>query len=305
MKIFAYTIDGLSVGFDIKVWTNDILSGNTAFLLGEDIDSPPSGYTDVSSIISWGTCGENLGLNYVQIRNEMKIFLPATGLTQQEINILTEYNLYNYYMIYDYISDGTTIISADPPTDVDYDILGLFKKRTIVKGELTKVEYYGEYNSTGQTYSRLVVSEDRVYKRINQMANRREMKIKWYLSDGSVGYEKDTLKYYSNTEAMVELDTRRSNIISELKINTVGLIMMCSGVTSIQAQAIGKPLLSTYSAEITKYVQGYEQELRDAIANDSTYQYLTCAIPGAGGLTIRQYLIAGLTIDYSVNNINT
>ncbi|NJO64324.1 MAG: hypothetical protein HC836_41010 [Richelia sp. RM2_1_2] len=309
MKLLAYILSGQTLGVDIEIWDNINLLGNPPFIIGEDEDMTPSGYTDISTILGWGNLGGNV-LNYNNVRIQIKYLLPdsLSGLTESELEVVHNYSLDNYCLIYDYIdysNYANDINAKKPPINLDYDIIGLHKKRYLVKGELVKVEYYGEYNPVNKQYSKLVVSEDRIYYRENQMAHKREMTIKWYLNDGSVGFSKDTLKYYSTTEAMSELDTRRSNIISELKINTVGLIMMCSGVTSIQAQVIGKPLLSSYSTQISKYVQGYEQELRDSIANDNIYQYLNCVIPNTGGITIRQYLISGLTIDYSINNINT
>jgi len=189
--------------------------------------------------------------------------------------------------------------------EINYDIIGLHKKRTIVKGELIKVEYYGDFDPITNTYYQKIVSEERVYYRVNQMVSRREMLIKWYLSDGSVGVEKSTVKYYSTIESIQELDSRRSNIISDLKINTIGLIAVCSGITSLQAQLVGRPFVSTYALEISKFLQGYEGELKSAILNDTIYGWLNLSIPNTGGLTIRQYLLSGLDVDYDINNVNT
>jgi hypothetical protein len=236
-------------------------------------------------------------------------YLPLSNPTSNQVAILNQYILNSYFMIYDYLTDsinsGDVMLSAKPPVNVDYDIIGLHKKRTLVKGELVKVEYFGNYDDVTKNFSNKVIAEDRIYYRVNQMVSKRVMSIKWFLNDGSVGYEKTTTKYYSTTESMQELDTRRSNIISDLKINTVGLVMMCSGVTSVEAQTIARPMVSTYNLEISKYLQGYEQELRTAVANDVTYSWLNLTIPNTGGMTIRQYLISGLTVDYNINNTNT
>lgn len=306
MKLLAYILNGEILGVEKTSWHGDEFSG-VVFSACTDNTVVPNDYSDISSLKNWGKFGEECGLTYVQVRNVIRPFIPSdkSSLSQDEIDILVNYNLYDYFVLYDHINDGSTIINAHPPVDVDYDILSLHKKRTIVKGELIKVEYFGSYDYSTKIYSNKIISEDRIYYKINQLLNRREMTIKWYLSNGAVGFQKQTIKYYSNQEAMAELDTRRANVISELKINTVGLIMVCSGVTSIQAQGIGKPLVSTYNLEMSKYVQGYEQELRDAILNDSTYAWLNLVIPNAGGMTIRQYLISGLTVDYTINNTNT
>ena len=49
--------------------------------------------------------------------------------------------------------------SIEDPSKIDYDILGLNKKRTIIKGELRQVEYYKNYDYSSNTYSDLVVLE--------------------------------------------------------------------------------------------------------------------------------------------------
>lgn len=307
--LLAYQINGQTVGIDIQSWNDIDLNGNNPFKYIYSGDTIPSGYINISSLLNWGIFGDSV-LNFNNTRMEMRNLLPDsfTGLTQQEIEVVQKYSLDDYCMIYDYIDYSNYVNNINPnkpPMSLDYDIIGLHKKRYLVKGELVKVEYYGEYDHITKQYSKLVVSEDRVYYRENQMVSRREMTINWYDNDGSVCVTKNTTKYYSITESMQELDTRRANVISDLKINTVGLIMMCSGVTSIQAQAIGRPFMSTYSVEISSYLHGYEQELNNAIYNDTTFSWLNAVIPNSGGITIRMYLLNGLDIDYEINNINT
>lgn len=308
-KLLAYKINNQVVGVDISTWTVSDLDGNEPFKFIYNDQIIPNNYVDISSIINWGTFGE-IVLNFNNVRIQLRNLLPTslTGLTQSELEVIQKYSLDHYCLIYDYIDYSNYVNSINPqkpPMNLDYDIIGLHKKRYLVKGELIKVEYYGEYNHTTKQYSKLVVSEDRVYYRVNQMVDRREMVIKWYDNDGTVCTTKNTTKYYSITESMQELDTRRANIIADLKINTVGLVMICSGVTSVQAQTIARPMVSTYNLEISKYLQGYEQELRDAITNDTLYSWLNCVIPNTGGYTIRMYLLDGLDVDYEINNVNT
>jgi hypothetical protein len=87
-----------------------------------------------------------------------------------------------------------------------------------------------------------------------------------------------------------------------LKITVIGLISMSSGITTVQAQITGVPFLNRYSIEVNKFVLGYEDELKIAIANDNEFTWLNLIIPNTGGITIRQYLISELTIDYTINN---
>lgn len=130
-----------------------------------------------------------------------------------------------------------------------------------------------------------------------------DLKIK-LLSDGSTGYTKNTTKYYTLPEAIDAGETRRSNVITNLKITVLGLIMAASGVTAISAQDLAVPFLNFYTLQVSKYIQGFEDDLKNSINNDTNFTWLNLVIPNTGGITIRQYLISELTIDYTINNIN-
>lgn len=156
--------------------------------------------------------------------------------------------------------------SEDSPELIDYDIIGLHKKRTITFGELVTVQYYNNYDGT--TYSDLVVEETRVYNRdANGLAQTRDLTIKWYYKNDVVGLIKPTTKYYSPAESIEEGINRRSNIIAQAKIYTLGAV----------GQANAFDLLSTVKNEIQLFLDGYTDPLRNAI-NVSTKPYLTQAI---------------------------
>jgi hypothetical protein len=319
MKLLAYTIDGEKIGVDITSWNKDILNGNEVFLAIEDGVSIPSGYSDISSITNWDSFGgaahsldtnENLDLTEIQIRNEIKKLLTpeqstgnTSGLTQSEISILQEYNLDSYYTLYDYFETLPYYVDpSKPPYDYDYDILGLHKKRHFDKGELYKVEYYGDYDFVTDTYSKLLVHEDRTYYRINEMVHRREMNICWHLNNGLSGATKNTTKYYTRQESIVAGERRRRHIISGIKVNTLGLIMMTSGVTQLEAQNLGFAFLTQYADAVDVYIEGALQFLYDAILNDSDHSWLNNEVPNAGGLTIRQWMYNEVLLDYTINN---
>lgn len=311
MKILGYILNGQTLGVDLTSWGDHEFTGIT-FSACTDITTIPSNYADISSIMNWVKFGQDCNLNYVQIRNEIKKLLPnnLSQLSVDEINGLKTYNLYKYFKIYDRVGDGNVIQSDHPPVDVNYDIMGYAKKRTFNQGELIKVNYYENYSPTSNTYSGLVVSEKRTYYRINQLLNSRTIDIAWYLDDTiTTGYTKTTYKNYTPLEAIQAGQARRENVIADLEINVIGLLMQLgtggTGTTtlnSLQAQMNGAPFLSTYNAQISKFIQGFEQDIKTAIAIDTTYPWLNLVIPNTGGITIRQYLIGGLTIDYTENN---
>ncbi len=142
--------------------------------------------------------------------------------------------------------------SIDDPSLIDYDILGLHKKRTIVKGELILVEYFRDFDDIAQVYSDLVVKETRSYVR-NQigLALSRDMEITWYLKNGEIGVIKNTRKFYNSKESMTEGSTRRLNIIEEAK----------AYVLSVVGQANAFDLLSALKSYIELYKDGYRAPL--------------------------------------------
>lgn len=156
--------------------------------------------------------------------------------------------------------------SNESPENIDYDIFGLHKKRTIVKGELLCTEYYREYDGTN--YSDLIVKEERAYNRdALGLVQTRVQTVTWYLYDGKVGCVKKTTKYYSPQESIEEGVSRRDNVISEAKIYCLGAL----------GQAYAFDLLTGLKPYIAIYLDGYKQPLIDSV-NASTKPYLTPAM---------------------------
>ena len=302
-KLLAYQIGGQSVGVDITTWYNSQLNGNRTFKVIVSGDTIPNSYADISSIINWGRFGENEE-SYANVRLEIQNILPEslTGLTESELSIVSEYKLDSYYRIYDYIEFDDSVDPQIAPLNLDYDILGLHKKRYFDKGELYKVEYYGEHIPQTNTYSKLCVIENRIYYRTNRMLNRREMDITWYYNDGTSGETKHTIKYYTLEAAISAGEVRRRNVVSNLKMNTVGLLMMTSGITQTEAEILGFEFLNVHNNKISKYIEGVESILKNAILTDSEFTWLDNVIPNTGGITIRLYLNDNVNIDYTINN---
>lgn len=163
---------------------------------------------------------------------------------------------------YDYLQESSSPkafkIGYEDPTIIDYDIMGFHKKRTIVFGELSKVEYYEFYD--GVDYSNLILEETRVYTRdANGLVQYRNQTSKWYLVDDTIGLIKNTVKYYTLEEAVQEGIDRRSNVISKAKAYVI---------TNI-GQAYSFDLLTSVKTEIQYFLDGYTQPLRDAVINSS------------------------------------
>lgn len=153
---------------------------------------------------------------------------------------------------------------CEDPGLIDYDILGLQKKRTIIYGELQQVDYYSNYD--GFTYENLAVKEQRRYWRdaITGLVKFRELEIDWYnFNEVSIKNE-HFKKFYSPEESIAEGIDRRTNIINSTKSLAVAYLGLNYSFD----------LLTSVKTQIDYFINGYTQPLRDAITN-STKPYLT------------------------------
>jgi hypothetical protein len=167
--------------------------------------------------------------------------------------------------------------STQDPRNLDYDIFGLMKKRTIVKGELVKVEYFRNFENN--EYSDLVVEENRTFVRDSiGIIQSRDILIKWFLEDDTVGCTKEWTKYYNSDEAIQEGIDRRKNMISVAKTTLLRELALIHGVPINQSYAFD--LLLSVSTQMKYFEEGYTQPLRDAISA-STKPYLTESIKTA------------------------
>jgi hypothetical protein len=169
--------------------------------------------------------------------------------------------------------------SIENPSKIDYDILGLNKKRTIIKGELRQVEYYKNYIASSNTYSDLVVSEFRDYTR-NEIGivQYRNQTSNWILSDGTTGLTENFTKYYTQEEGIQEGLDRRNNMIGFAKTSLLDGLKVIYGEPANQSYAFD--MLTSVRAQMDYFVQGYTQPLRDAVSA-STKAYLTVGIKEA------------------------
>ena len=222
----------------------------------------------------------------VEVNSNEFILLFAKGIT--------------HFKLYDYMDNMPSSEYLTSPYNYDFNILGLSKKRVFTKGELNKIDYYG-YVDTGGTHQELVLTEYRTFYRKDRMVYMRKMDIDWYLSDDSTGATKTTFKHYSVEESLKLGERRRRNIISDLKISSIGLLELISGLTRVEATLHGMIFLGVITAEITQYIEGMEDPLKAKImsCSETGCEWLDDVIPNTGGITVRQYLYSGVDIDYS------
>lgn len=174
--------------------------------------------------------------------------------------------------------------SSENPSQIDYDILGFNKKRTIIKGELRQVEYYRNYISSSQTYSNLVVSEFRDYTRNDiGIAQSRIQTSNWILNDNTTGLTMTFEKYYTQEEGIQEGIDRRNNMIAFVKTTLLDGLKTVFGEPTNQMYAFD--LLLSVKTQMDYFSQGYTQPLRDAVSA-STKAYMQ--IPGLKEAIIEQ-----------------
>ena len=90
MKLLAYQINGQTIGIDIGIWNDAMLSGNTAFMAIADTGSTPTDYVDISSTVNWGDFGGSTTLSDAEIKNEIVKLIPDVPTTE-EYGILEGY----------------------------------------------------------------------------------------------------------------------------------------------------------------------------------------------------------------------
>ena len=185
--------------------------------------------------------------------------------------------------IYRYISRKRNFLKQD------YDILGFKKERLFNNWELATVNYWAEYDDENG-YSDLVVRENIVYNRDEYgYIQTRDKNITWINEDDTDWHTINTVKKYSMKEAAKAGEQARANILSDMKIATVGLIAQTEQVDITAAEQLGMPFIMWITMQIDLFLQWVRQPIVDAITNDTTYTRLDNDI---GGITIRQYLIA-------------
>ena len=165
----------------------------------------------------------------------------------------------------------------EDPSSVNFDIQGLHKKRTVIKGELRRIDYYKEFVYSSNTYNDLYLTEYRDYTRdAIGIVQYRTMTVEWYREDETIGLVKEyPLKFYSQEEAIQEGIDRRNNMIAFAKTTLLNGLKDIYGEPTNQTYAFD--LLLSVKTQMDYFSQGYTQPLRDAITG-STKPYLTQGI---------------------------
>jgi hypothetical protein len=227
--------------FDIKIKRQEILEDGSLYLE----------FQPKNQELEYLVMHTEQVLSFESISHVIEELIP--GVRDILFNSLPEEVQLNYINTQFRIND-----SIEDPSIIDYNILGLHKKRTIIKGELIQIDYYKNFNPVSSEYSDIVVREERVFNRNGiGLVQYRELKISWYLNNGDIGLQKSTIKYYSPTESIDEGRIRRENIIIEAKLYVLNAV----------GQSNGFVILNELKAQIDLYMDGLRQPLIDGVSS--------------------------------------
>jgi len=104
------------------------------------------------------------------------------------------------------------------PTQLNFCIECLAKKVKMVRGDIVKEEYFKEYDESTKEYKNLVVWIEREYEDDeDQLPIKRITRIKYPNTDGTIGYEKIKMKYYTEASSIAARQKRLSNRLNQVK----------------------------------------------------------------------------------------
>lgn len=201
----------------------------------------------------------------------------------------------------------------DEYENVDYTIMpkpNLFPKRTFVKGELRKVEWYEE-----ETFQNLVLVAEMSYTRdYFGFATSRTTVRKWYAEDGSeLENIKTTNKKYSPLEQIKEGKRRRGNIVDGIQLPTMSFMVETMTVEpwnldQMTILLMGRDFMDRFSNQFKNFIDnsstitsGPNIGKKSVVvameeAATSTDTWLNNASAQLGGAKILQYLVGEFSI---------
>jgi len=334
--IHAYIANELTLYKDLSFWSTDILNGNKPMIIS--FNESEDGYENITSIKMWESYGDQFD-KYKQIKyiydnsnweslslEEKKIvakhFIVEKNL-RDEVLTQQEQDDNNYFKIYNLLSKDAietrgltnpflTPKSIDYKREVDgrlhpkyiFDNTGwlieceYFEKLEITQNQLGFTEY--NYSNPILKYNAEYIIKDDGY------VGSRTVTRKWYRLDGTLDSDaKITQKFYEPMMAREEAKRRRQNLISNLIIQTVGIIIMTSEDINnvIEAEDDAIDFMKEVAPGISEYyeygskkdTQNNPPKLIQLIIN-STYTRLNNFVPGTNNtVTIRDYLISRLS----------
>lgn len=207
------------------------------------------------------------------------------------------------YKIYSLLVDSKDMDRKKLPVDIDFKTglsVNLYKEVTMEDGAPVYKKYYtaAVMNENGSiAYSNPVVRIDYTFERDSiSLAKSCTQKFRWYDTNDNLSEEyKEVKDYFNASESMDEAEQRRSNIISDLKVKTIGLLMYTEQLSQAAAAELGRSFLAAYKVEIYNYIDEANTGFMDAVENASADIYPWLENMTSYNITIRQFILNGLS----------
>lgn len=152
------------------------------------------------------------------------------------------------------------------PEMIDFDHLGLYKKKSVSKGVVNSVEYYKYKN--GKSFEDLIVVTDFLYVfEPPGIYTGMTTRIKWIDYQESIGYQNEFFKEFLAWEIIEFGIQKRQNILAEAKM----FCLQTFGIVN------GYDLLTTLTDQVDSYINGVSTPLLTTI-NLLVKPYLTTEI---------------------------
>ena len=137
------------------------------------------------------------------------------------------------------------------PELVNYDTLGLFKKKTTSKGLVSRCEYFEQFDGKDYINKLVDVSYSYTFNGVVYIAS--ITRVQWLNLHDEVGFEKTFLKTFMPWEIIDFGITKRTNILSTAKLFALGQIGIVNGYD----------LMNACASEVEQYISGPFQPLID------------------------------------------
>lgn len=202
------------------------------------------------------------------------------------------------------------------PSDVNFSLLPLAKKKIYNKGELEKVVYYKSATvgvDGSISYSDPVLETTWSYTRDPiGFAVYVEETAKWYYDDDTLGPHSKTIPhYYDGVDKIKEGKRRRGALIDNLMIPLSEMIItnhtillrtqnsdpdLMLDATQVNAQIQrGRDFMTDYNNDLSSFVNHADPKILTTITNDTAHSFLNETVPGTT-TTIRDYIKSELDI---------
>lgn len=145
-------------------------------------------------------------------------------------------------------------VGINVPEMVDFDHIGLYKKKFTSKGMVNKIEYYTDFEEPN-IYSNLIVQTEFTYGFSNNIYTDVSTLVKWYNEENEIGHERSFFRKFLGWESIDFALEKRNNIIGNTKLFVLSQIGLANGFD----------LLQTIDAQMMLYIQGPVQPLVDAV----------------------------------------